>query len=134
MRLLLTFILAINLVSCAQKNDKIIGVWEVKNEYYQAVYEIVEYRGKFFGKIHYYNDGKLEYQGKNKKRDYFLTDVEKQGKTYNNGKMYLPDGSYYEVIFTLKDDNKLKALMTVEGKPYKEVWTKGKVIKNIFPK
>ena len=82
MRLLLTFILAINLVSCAQKNDKIIGIWEVTNEYYQAVYEIVEYRGKFFGKIHYYNDGKLEYQGKNKKRDYFLTDVEKQGNTY----------------------------------------------------
>lgn len=84
--------------------------------------------------MHYYNDGKFEYQGKNKKRDYFLTDVEKQGNTYNNGKMYLPDGTYYEVIFTLKDDNKLEALMTVEGKPYKEVWTKGKVFKNIFPK
>lgn len=108
--------------SCAQNNDKIIGVWEVKNDYYQATYEIVAYEGKFFGKAHYYNDGKIEYKGDNKKEDYFLTDIEKKDNQYINGKMYSPDGSFYNVIFILKDDNTLEAKMTVDKQPYTEIW------------
>lgn len=119
---LLVFFLS--LTSCAQSNDKIIGVWDVKNDYYQAIYEIVESKGKFFGKVHYYNDGKTEYKGNDKKEDYFLTDVELKDGKYINGKMYLTDGSFYKVIFTLKDENTLEALMTVQGQPYKETWTK----------
>lgn len=114
---------SITLISCAQE-DKIIGVWDIKNDYYQAVYEIVEHEGKFFGKAHYYNDGTTEYKGDNKKEDYFLTDIEKKGETYINGKMYLPDGSFYNVIFTLKNDDTLEALMTVEKQPYTETWTR----------
>ncbi|MBA6157324.1 DUF2147 domain-containing protein [Tenacibaculum sp. S7007] len=119
--LLIIFSLTI-FTSSAQNNDKIVGVWDVKTDYYQAIYEIVDYKGKFFGKIHYYNDGTSEYKGSNKKEDYFLTDIEKKGEKYINGKMYLPDGSFYKVIFTLKNDNTLEVLMTVEGQPYKEVW------------
>lgn len=130
---LIVFILTI-FTSCGQRNDKIIGVWNVKNDYYQAIYEIVESKGEFFGKIHYYNDGKSEYKGNNKKEDYFLTDLEKKDEKYINGKMYMPDGSFYKVIITLKNDTTLEVLMTVENKPYKEIWTKGKTIKNIFPK
>lgn len=111
------------LTSCAQQ-DNIIGVWNVKNDYYQAVYEIEQLEAKFIGKIHYYNDGTTEYKGKNKKEDYFLTDVTAKDGTYVNGKMYLPGGSYYEVIFSLKDANTLEAEMTVEGLPYKETWTR----------
>ncbi|MDC1162321.1 DUF2147 domain-containing protein [Tenacibaculum sp.] len=118
---LIVFSLAM-FTSCAQNNDKIIGVWNVKNGYYQAIYEIVAYKGKFFGKMHYYNDGSKEYKRENKKKDYFLTDVEKNGKKYVNGKMYLPDGSFYKVIFMLKNENTLEALMTVDGEPYKEIW------------
>ena len=113
----------ITLTSCAQK-DPIIGVWDVKNDYYQAVYEIVEYKGEFVGKVHYYNDGTTEYKGNNKKEDYFLTDIEPKDGKYINGKMYLPDGSFYNVIFTLKNENALEVLMTVENKPYKETWTR----------
>lgn len=114
-------IFSITITSCAQ-HDNIIGVWQVKNDYYQAVYEIVKNDNKFYGKVHYYNDGTIDYKGNNKEKDYFLTDVELKGNTYINGKMYLPDGSYYEVIFNLKDANTLEAKMTVEGQPYKETW------------
>lgn len=118
-----TFLLAfLSLTSCAQSNDKIIGIWDVKTDYYQAVYEIVENDGKFFGKVHYYSDGETEYKGENRKEDYFLTDVELKDGKYRNGKMYMPDGSFYKVIFTLKNENTLEALMTVDGKPYKETW------------
>lgn len=120
--LLLTLVCLITFVSCAQNNDEIIGVWKVKNEYYQAVYEVVEYKGKFFGKTHYYNDGKTEYKGNNEKKDYFLTDVEKKGEKYINGKMYTPNGSFYKVIFTLKNKDTLEVLMTIKGEPYKEIW------------
>ena len=118
----IAFLILIGFTSCAQNNDPIIGIWDVKNVYYQATYEIVEHEGKFFGKVHYYNDGKSEYKGDNKKEDYFLTDVEKQNGKYIKGKMYMPDGSFYNVVFTLKNDNTLEAKMTVDGQPYTENW------------
>lgn len=114
--------LSIILTSCAQNHDNIIGVWNVKTDYYQAVYEIVENEKTFYGKIHYYNDGTNEVKEDDGKDNYFLTGIEKKGKQYKNGKMYLPDGSYYEVVFTLKDANTLELKMTFQGEPYKEVW------------
>lgn len=121
-QLLIILVFSIACVSCAQSSDEIIGTWKVKNDYYEAVYEVVKYKGKFFGKIHYYNDGKEIYKGNNKKEDYFLTGVERKGKKYIKGKMYLPGGTYYEVVITLKNKDILKVLMTVEGEPYEEVW------------
>ena len=121
-QLLLILVCSITFIACAQSNDEIIGIWKVKNEYYQAEYEIIEYKGKFLGKIHHYNDGKTEYKGNDEKKDYFLTNVEKKGKKYVKGKMYLPGGTYYEVVFTLKNKDTLEALMTVEGQPYQETW------------
>ena len=120
-RIFIIILLSMSFASCAQE-DKIIGVWDVKNQYNEGVYEIVEYQGKFFGKVHYYNDGKQEYKGADKKDDYFLTDVEKKDGKYINGKMYSSDGSYNKVIFVLKDDNTLEAKMTVQGQPYSEKW------------
>ncbi len=119
--ILTLIIVIITFNSCAQDN-KIIGVWDVKNDYYQAVYEIEPFESKFIGKIHYYNDGETEYTGKNKKEDYFLTDIEAKDGIYINGKMYLPDGSYYEVIFRMIDANTLEAGMTVQGQLYTETW------------
>lgn len=114
----------LTLTSCAQEKDTIIGVWDVKNDYYEAIYEVVAHEGKYHGKVHYYNDGKDEYKGKDRKKDYFLTDVEYLNGEYVNGKMYGMDGTYYEVIFTIKDKNTLEAKMTVQGEPYKETWTR----------
>lgn len=111
--------------SCAQQ-DQIVGVWEVDNQYYKATYEIVEHEGKFFGKVHYFNDGDSEYTGNNKKEDYFLTDVERKGDAYEKGKMYMPDGSFYNVIFKFRGPDELEVSMTVEGQPYKETWKRGK--------
>lgn len=121
--LLLFFTLSLN--SCAQ-DHKIVGVWDVKNDYYEAVYEIVENDNEFFGKVHYYNDGTTEYKGDDKEKDYFLTDIEFKDGKYINGKMFVPDGSFYNVIFTLKNENTLEALMTVEKQPYTETWTRNK--------
>ncbi len=109
------------ITSCAQQ-DNIIGVWDVKTDYYQAIYEIEQYENSFVGKIHYYNDGETEYKGKNKKEDYFLSDVIAKDGKYVNGKMYLPDGSYYKVIFKMIDANTIEVSMTVQGQPYKETW------------
>ena len=107
--------------SCACQDD-IIGVWDVKTDHYRAVYEIVENESKYYGMVHYYNDGTTEYKGNGKEEDYFLTDVEAKEDHYVHGKMYLPDGSYYEVIFNLMDANTLEMQMTVEGLPYRETW------------
>lgn len=122
--ILLKVALFITMISCAQKTDPIVGIWQVDNEYYKAVYEIVEVDGKFYGKIHKYNDGKETYVGNNNKEDYFLTDVELKDNSYVNGKMYMPDGSYYEVIFTVVNENALKVKMTIEDYPYSETWTR----------
>lgn len=102
--------------------DKIIGVWEVKNDYYMAIYEIEKMEGKYIGKIHYYNDGKTEYTGKNAEEDYFLDGITYESGTYKNGKMYMPDGTNYQVIFTLKNNDELEVKMTVQGSSYTEIW------------
>lgn len=102
--------------------DRIIGVWEVKNDYYMAIYEIEKYKGKYVGKIHYYNYGKTEYKGENSEKDYFLGGVTYENGSYKNGKMYMPDGSNYQVIFKLNNNNELEAKMTVQGSPYTEIW------------
>lgn len=104
------------------KADKIIGVWEVKNEYYMAIYEVEKHQDKYIGKIHYYNDGKTEYRGKNAKEDYFLDGVTYENGMYKNGKMYMPYGSNYQVIFKLKSNDELDVKMTVQGSPYTEIW------------
>lgn len=108
------------------KADKIIGVWEVKNDYYMAIYEVEKYQDKYIGKIHYYNDGKTEYKGKNAKDDYFLDGVTYENGIYKNGKMYMPDGSNYQVIFNLKNNDELEVKMTVQGSPYTEIWKRQK--------
>lgn len=104
------------------EGDKIIGIWEVKNDYYYAIYEIEKYRDKYIGKVHYFNDGKVEYKGKNTKEDYFLDNVIYTNGLYKNGKMYTPDGSNYQVIFKLNNDNELEVKMTFQGSPYTEQW------------
>lgn len=121
LKIITLFIITISFNACAQK-DNIIGVWDVKTSTYQAVYEIVEHQNQFFGKVHYYNDGITEYKGKDKKEDYFLTDVIFKDGKYINGKMYMPDGSFYKVIFTQKDKDTLEVIMTIDGAPYKETW------------
>jgi len=122
--ILLQILMLIALISCAQEQDDIVGVWSVDNSYNKAIYEIVEVDHKFYGKIHKYSDGKEEYIGNNKKEDYFLTDVEYKDGKYINGKMYMPDGTYYEVIITVKDSNTLEVAMTVENYPYTETWAR----------
>ncbi len=101
--------------------DSIVGVWEVKNEYYMAIYEIIKYDDQYFGKVHYYNDGTTEYTGNNNEEDYFLEDVFYNDGKYSTGKMYMPDGSHYQVKFTLKGDD-LTVQITLEGEPYSETW------------
>lgn len=101
--------------------DDIIGLWQVSNEYYVAVYEIEKHEDTYVGKVHYFNDGQTEYTGKNTEEDYFLAGITFENGQYINGKMHLPDGSFYYVNFTLKGDE-LTAKMTVESQPYTEVW------------
>ncbi|MEM9918461.1 MAG: hypothetical protein AAF990_10220 [Bacteroidota bacterium] len=106
--------------------DDIQGVWEVKNNYYMAVYEIEKYKGKYVGKIHYYNDGKTEYTGTGNEEDYFIEGITFEDGMYKNGKMHLPDGSFYYVVFTL-DGDELTVVMSLKEQPYKEVWKRKKV-------
>ncbi len=103
------------------EGDSIIGVWEVKNDYYMAIYEIVKYDDQYFGKIHYYNDGETEIKAQNSKEDYFLDGIFFKDGKYSDGKMYMPDGTYYEINISLSGDE-LIVKMTVDGQPYSEVW------------
>ena len=103
------------------EGDSLIGVWEVKNDYYMAIFEIIKYDEQFFGKIHYYNDGETEIKAKNNKDDYFLDGIYYKDGKYSNGKMYMPDGTYYEINIKLHGDE-LTVKMTIDGEAYSEVW------------
>lgn len=106
--------------------DSIIGIWELNNDYYMAIYEIIKYDKQYFGKIHYYNDGKTEYKGTNSKKDYFLTDLTYENGKYSFCKMHMPDGSHYQVKILL-DGDEITAQMTIQGEPYQEIWKRKKI-------
>ncbi|WP_309941166.1 hypothetical protein [Aureibacter tunicatorum] len=108
-----------------ENGDEIIGIWEMENDYYAAIYEIVKYKGKYYGKIHYYNDGKEEYIAKGSKDDYFMEGITFQNGKYSTAKMYMPDGSYYEANIRL-NGNELSVSMTIQGEAYKEIWKRKK--------
>lgn len=107
------------------KIDNIIGIWEVKNDYYMAVYEIERYKNQYIGKIHYYNDGKTEHKGKNNKNDYFLEKVSYEKGIYK-GNIYMSDGKKSQVIFRLKNKDEIEAKMSIQGSPYVEIWKRQK--------
>jgi hypothetical protein len=109
--------------------DEIIGIWEVNNDYYMAIYEIVKFNQQYFGKVHYYNDGTTEIKSLGGEKDFFLEDILYKDGAYTYGKMHLPDGSFYYVRFTLNGDE-LTANMTIQGQPYSEVWKRKKVLKD----
>lgn len=111
--------------------DSIIGVWEVNNDYYMAIYEIIKYDSQYFGKIHYFNDGNTEYKGSNSKKDYFLDQLTYQDGKFSLAKMHMPDGSYHQVKILL-DGDEITAQMTIEGEPYQEIWKRKKT--DDFPK
>lgn len=109
-------------VAKSSLGDRILGIWEVKNEYYMAVYEIQRYKDYYVGLVHYYNDGKDEIKGDGSKDFYFLENVKYNQSGYEGGVMHMPDGSQYDVILYLKNENQLEAKMTIEGQPYTEIW------------
>ncbi|MCG8583038.1 MAG: hypothetical protein MI866_24180 [Bacteroidales bacterium] len=109
--------------------DNILGIWEVNNDYYKAIYEIVKFNQQYFGKVHYYNDGTTEIKAVGGEKDFFLEDILYKDGSYTYGKMHLPDGSFYYVRFTLKGDE-LTVKMTIQGQPYTEVWKRQKEDKN----
>ncbi len=101
--------------------DSIIGVWEVKNDYCMAVYEILKYENKYVGKMHYYNDGETEMKSQNNECDYFLDGITYKDNAYSKGTIYMPDGKQYQAHFVLKGDI-LTVNMTIDNYPYTEIW------------
>lgn len=109
------------------ESDKIIGIWEVKNDYYMGVYEIQKHKGKYIGLLHYYNDGSEEIKGDGSEKFYFLNDVVFKDGKYVDGKMYMPDGSNYQVVFTMKNEDSVTAKMIIEDQLYTETWKRKKI-------
>lgn len=105
------------------KGDEIIGLWEVNNNYYMAIYEIIKYDNQYYGKVHYFNDGTQEYKGTGGKDDYFLEGIVYADGKYSEGKMHMPDGAVHLAKFIL-NNNELKVKMTIDEHPYEEVWTR----------
>lgn len=101
--------------------DSILGIWEVKNVYNMAIYEIVKFKDQYFAKIHYYNDGKREIKAQMNEEDYFLDGIYYKNGKYTMGKMYMPDGKQYQSKFILNGDN-LKVKMSINGYSYTEDW------------
>ena len=109
-------------LSCTKDTNQIIGIWQVKNEYVEARYEMIEYGNYYFGKIHYYNDGNVEYKGSNKEEDYFISDVAFKDSTYVNGYMQYPDGKTSSINFDFIDHNNIKVTTNYDGQAYSEIW------------
>lgn len=104
-----------------ENGDKIIGIWEVNNSYYTAIYEIIKYDDQFYGKVHYYNDGTTEHKGTDSKEDYFLEGIFFKNNKYTEGKMHMPDGTI-KTINLLFENDEIKVDMEIDGTSFQEAW------------
>lgn len=83
--LLIALFFSCRVAAKAMPGDAILGMWEVKNEYYTAVYEIIRDQNQYFGKVHYYNDGDTVIIARKNKNDYMLEGVYYKDSTYTKG-------------------------------------------------
>lgn len=111
------------LVSCSQKPSELIGIWEVKTPYHNAIYSIEEYQDQIVGKVKYYNDDTFIYRGSGTEKDIFLHKIKRKDDVYIDA-ISGATVSKKELIIERKHPDTLEITKYIHHKPLKEFWIK----------
>jgi hypothetical protein len=124
---LLLFSILLLFFSC-KKTDSIIGMWKVKDAFYQATYEILENDDGFYALIHHYNDGTTVYNFDGIQKHYFFTKLKKQGDLYIDGISGATKSKKKKeknkFTISLKSKDTLEVKTYIHDQPITETWTR----------
>ncbi|WP_292945370.1 hypothetical protein [Olleya sp. UBA1516] len=117
-------ILLIITFSCSKSAPELLGVWQVKSNYYKATYSIINENDSIKAKVLYYNDGTTILRKEDKNTFYVFENL----KPSNNGYVDAVSGATktneikpnIELQSLHKDT--LEVITYLRNKPLKEVW------------
>ena len=79
------FFIIILIVGCNSVDKELFGIWDVKNKFYSATYEILKEDKKIKAKVLYYNDGTTKIFSDKENVRYLFVDLEKKDSIYVDG-------------------------------------------------
>lgn len=128
------FIALFTFNACTIEGEELCGTWYTSNDYGNMKIEITPWKGKFYGYLLEYDNGKEIIKGE-KTEDYIiLTDLVFEEGYYKNGKLFVDPQSKESCAIDLRllDDNQLSANYDCNNQPYTEIWTRNKISKSII--
>lgn len=114
----------LTLSSCSIEGKEVCGIWHAQGAYGKMTIEITPWKGKFLGYLLEYEAGDVLTKGKKSEAFIFLTDLEYQQDSYQNGNIYLTPDSETPCKLTLTDMNgdQIKATYNCAGQTSEEIW------------
>ncbi|MCP4437868.1 MAG: hypothetical protein GY810_02910 [Aureispira sp.] len=112
--------------------DNIVGVWTMKDKFYQASYQIVQEGNSFSGLVLHYNDGTTQYRYQESSPQFIFKNIIKQEDTYVDA----ISGATQSTSKNKSISIKLRSLDTIEAtryiskRPIKELWLRKPLIIN----
>ncbi|WP_460219267.1 hypothetical protein [Psychroserpens sp. MEBiC05023] len=114
--------------SCAEKENPLLGKWEVDSKYYRAIYNIIKSNDSVKGKVLYYNDDTTIIRESDGKDYYIFMDLKED------------EGIYVDAISGATKSNDIKPNIElnlihldtldvttyIRNKPLKEIWIRVK--------
>lgn len=114
--------------SCHEKTDpRIFGLWEVKNRFYHAIYQIKESDGKIVGEVRSYDDGTTSYTWDSTRPKYIIHDLKpKDGQYVDAITGATPKPENINLKLRVKHEDTLQATLFIHNHPTPEIWVRKK--------
>lgn len=109
-------------IFCSKKEHKIIGLWNVKSNYYKATYKIEQQSNKLVGRVIYYNDGTTVLHETKTDKDLFLFDLKLKKDTYIDAVSGATNTKKQTTSIKLKHNDTLEVTSYIMKKPLIETW------------
>lgn len=107
---------------CSKNEHKIIGLWNVKSNYYKATYKIEQQNSKLVGKVIYYNDGTTALHETKTDKDLFLFDLKLKNNTYTDAVSGATNTKKQTTSMKLKHKDTIEVTSYIMKKPLTEIW------------
>ncbi len=110
-------------IFCAKKEHEIIGLWDVKSNYYRATYKIEFQNNRLVGKVIYYNDDTTVLKETKTDKDLFLFNLkQKSDNNYIDAVSGATKTNNQTTSITIKHKDTLEVTSYIMKKPLTEIW------------
>lgn len=114
-------------LSCVHKQDSLLGVWNVKSNFYKATCQIVKENNTYKGLVLYYNDDTSIYKHKEGDvKTYFFNNIKAENNQFVDAISGATIASSRLAELKLKHQDTLQVTTYIKQKPLTEIWIKQK--------